>query len=129
MNGVNAVLMSDARAFLVRKVNELSERRSIDEVFTAWLLPHENLGLEPPEKAAAEAATHTGAARSYQDVAVLGFRADIGTNQPQIEALEHGFGMRELETDPELNPIRDRLEFRRLVHAIEEFQSVLDPNR
>ncbi len=90
MNGVNAVLMSDARAFLVRKVNELSERRSIDEVFTAWLLPHENLGLEPPEKAAAEAATHTGAARSYQDVAVLGFRADIGTNQPQIEALEHG---------------------------------------
>jgi len=36
--------------------------------------------------------------------------------------------MRELETDPELNPIRDRPEFCRLIHAVEELQSVWEPN-
>jgi serine/threonine protein kinase/tetratricopeptide (TPR) repeat protein len=45
------------------------------------------------------------------------------------DALERGFGMKEIEEDPDLNPIRDRLEFRRLVQAIEEFRSALDALR
>ena len=43
------------------------------------------------------------------------------------EKLYAVFGMQYLEVDPELNPIRDRPEFCRLIHAIAELQSIWGP--
>lgn len=77
MNGANEILLSDARESILKKLAGLAGQRGLDEAFAAWLLPDEEIGLDM-ENAALAAATHIGAARTYQDVAALGFAADAG---------------------------------------------------
>jgi CHAT domain-containing protein len=89
MSGINEVLISDARGTLVRKVGALAQQGGLDEAFAAWLLPTQSLGLDLVA-AAVEAESHKGAARSYRDVAVLGFHADIAVGAKRLEALENG---------------------------------------
>lgn len=90
MRGADEILLGDASAALVRRLGELAGQRSLDEAFAAWLLPTENIGLDL-KAAAGEAATRTGAARTYQDVAVLGFHADTGLiEDAEVGALENG---------------------------------------
>ena len=45
------------------------------------------------------------------------------------EALTKGFCMNEIDDDPDLNPIRDRPEFRRLAQAVAEIRTALAPNK
>lgn len=45
------------------------------------------------------------------------------------EALQKGFGMQELESDPELNPIRDQVEFCQLIQAVRDLQAAIDQVR
>lgn len=90
MRGANEILLGDACAALVRRLGSLEGQRSLDEAFAAWLLPTENIGLDL-KTAASEAASHAGAARTYQDVAILGFHADTGLiEDAEVDVLENG---------------------------------------
>ena len=90
MKGANEILLSDACAALLRRLGDLAGQRSLDEAFAAWLLPTESISLDL-KTAASEAAGHLGAARSYQDVAILGYYADTGLiEDAEIDALENG---------------------------------------
>ncbi len=90
MRGANEILLSDACAALIRRLGALAGQRSLDEAFAAWLLPIENIGLDL-KAAASGAANHAGAARTYQDVAILGFHADTGLiDDTEVEALKNG---------------------------------------
>ena len=77
MKGANEILLSDARESILKKLAGLVGQRSLDEAFAAWLLPEEEIALDL-ENAALDAVGRIGAARTYQDVAVLGFAADAG---------------------------------------------------
>lgn len=90
MRGANEIILTDACASLVRRLSELAGQHSLDEAFAAWLLPTENIGLDL-KSAASEAMNHTGAARAYQDVAILGFHADTGMiEDAEVDALDSG---------------------------------------
>ena len=77
MSSVNEILLSDARLSILQRLAPLAGQNNLDEVFAVWLLQAEELGLSL-EGATREAASHVGAARTYQDVAILGFAADVG---------------------------------------------------
>jgi hypothetical protein len=77
MNNVNELLLSDAKASLTRAISSLSGQNTLDEAFAAWILEEDDLGLSL-ESAAARAANNVGAARTYQDAAILGFAFDAG---------------------------------------------------
>lgn len=84
------ILFSDICAALSRKVGSLAGERSLDSVFAAWLLPKENLETVL-SKLAGESAKRIGAARTYQDVAILGFAADTSVVRRDItDALKEG---------------------------------------
>lgn len=88
MNGANEILLNDARESILKKLAELAGQGGLDEAFAAWLLPEEEIGLDLAN-AASNAAGHVGAARSYQDVAALGFAADAGKTDIQADVLRH----------------------------------------
>ncbi len=80
------LLLHDARENLSRQIAAVSGKRDLDEAFVAWLLSEENLGVDL-EGAAAVAAGHVGAERTYHDVAVLGFASAVRaskTNQATL---------------------------------------------
>jgi len=90
MRGVNEILLADACASLLRRLSDLAGQHNLDEAFAAWLLPTENIGLDL-KATARNAMGHEGAARVYQDVAILGFHADTGlVDDAEVEALENG---------------------------------------
>jgi CHAT domain len=77
MKGADEILLSDARESILKKLAGLVGQKGLDEAFAAWLLPEEEIGLDL-ENAALDAVGRIGAARTYQDVATLGFAADAG---------------------------------------------------
>jgi hypothetical protein len=77
MKGADEILLSDARESILKKLAVLAGQMGLDEAFAAWLLPGEEIGLDL-ENAALDATGRIGAARTYQDVATLGFAADAG---------------------------------------------------
>lgn len=77
MKGADKILLSDARESILNKLAGLAGQGGLDEAFAAWLLPDEEIGLDL-KNAALDSAGHVGAARTYQDVAALGFAADAG---------------------------------------------------
>lgn len=90
MKEVEEILIQDAQKSLIKIVKTLKGRNDIDEVFAAWLLSNTHLGFEV-ENVCRESARHSGASRSYSDIAVLGFCADAGSVDPAIvTALKEG---------------------------------------
>ena len=89
INNTEEILFSDVCVTLAKKVSELSDGQNLDEVFAAWLLPEENLGIGLA--AADESAKKRGAARTYQDVAILGFAIDSAPiKRETVEILKDG---------------------------------------
>ncbi len=74
---ISEVLLSDARAVLVRDASTAATVGGLEQAIIAWLLPNERED-QGELTAVQEAASAVGAARSYQDVALLGFAAETG---------------------------------------------------
>lgn len=90
MSMVSEVLLEDAHVSLVRKITTVFGQNNLEEAFVAWLLPGQIVGLSIAGSIRL-AAAHTGAERSYQDVAMLGFAATIcPTENDQQSALLAG---------------------------------------
>lgn len=90
MKEVEEILIQDAQKSLIKIVRTVKGRNDIDEVFAAWLLSGANLEFEV-ENVCRESAQHSGASRSYLDIAVLGFCADSGfVDATIINALKEG---------------------------------------
>jgi hypothetical protein len=88
MRSTSELLLHDARENLSRQILTVSGKKDLDEAFVAWLLSEENSGVDL-EGAAAVAAGHVGAERTYHDVAVLGFASAviaINANQDTLNA-------------------------------------------
>jgi hypothetical protein len=79
------ILINDAYKSLVITVQSLVGQSNIDEVFAAWLLPNENIGLNLSE-AAQDSVSRSGASRTYQDIAILGYCADRGMVDESIRS-------------------------------------------
>ncbi len=87
MKTVEDILIQDTKKALVKIVNNLKDKGDIDEVFAAWLASD----IVKMNRAAELSAARIGASRSYSDIAVLGFCADIGLiEENKISALKDG---------------------------------------
>jgi len=75
MNKVQALLLDDARAALHAIVTSPGNY-ALEEVFAYWLIPN-SANKEVVLSAIAKAATASGAQRTYQEVAILGYGTDI----------------------------------------------------
>lgn len=75
MNKVQGLLLNDAQAVLQAIVTSTG-RHTLDEVFAYWLVPN-IVNKEFVLSAIAKAATASGAQRTYQEVAILGYGTDI----------------------------------------------------
>jgi predicted nucleotide-binding protein len=84
--GVADLLLCDARLALRREVATAANRHDLTEVFAAWVLSgcEAVVGMTAAVAAAERAA---GAARTYRDVAILGFAAHGGTLGPTATAV------------------------------------------
>ncbi len=85
MSKVSQILLDDARAALVQKVTTVVGRNNLEEAFAAWLVPEQIAGLTI-QGSAKLALTHTGAVRTYKDVAVLGLTSRAGSIEPDQQA-------------------------------------------
>ncbi len=83
MNSVDEILISDAQKSLLQNVSSLSGKANLDEVFASWLLPTENM-LSDLKTIAEQASNRTGASRTYQDVAILGYSVEAGVIEASI---------------------------------------------
>lgn len=75
MNKVQALLLDDARAVLHAIVTSTGNY-ALEEVFAYWLVPNLS-NKEVVLSTIAKAATASGAQRTYQEVAILGYGTDI----------------------------------------------------
>lgn len=90
MNEVEEILIQDAQKSLVKIVETLKGRGNLDEVFAAWSLANTSFGFEF-ESICRESAQRVEASRSYLDIAILGFSADAGLAETDInKALKEG---------------------------------------
>ena len=84
------VVIADARLALGREVDGLRGRSDLEEVFGAWVSAGAELGLDLRTRVGAAAARSEGA-RSYRDVALIGFAAASGLREDAImDALARG---------------------------------------
>jgi len=74
LSAVAEVLLCDARQTLLREVSPLAGKHDLQEAFAAWLLPGNTCGICMDEALRA-ALVATGAARTYREVAILGYAA------------------------------------------------------
>lgn len=87
MNATDQVLLADVREALVRQIRAVSGKANLDEVFAAWVLGENDLGLSV-EKAAQIATDLSETAPCYQHPAILGFAAEkLGSAFSHREAL------------------------------------------
>lgn len=85
------ILLRDARASFLKDLTLLKSTGNVEEAFSAWLLGSQVLHELDLATAVATAAQHSGAARTYRDVAVLGYGADtLGQDPAVISALNAG---------------------------------------
>ena len=90
MSHADELLFQDAKASLLREITAVKGQNGLDEAFVAWLLRMHDAGLTI-EAPAQTAAAHTGAERSYRDVAILGFAAAANSiDSSQQDALSTG---------------------------------------
>lgn len=75
MNKVQGLLLNDAHAVLQAIVTSTG-KHALEEVFAYWLAPN-SANKEFVLSAIAKAATASGAQRTYQEVAILGYGTDI----------------------------------------------------
>ena len=90
MSNVPSLLLEDAKATLLRRVDSVAGNGDIGEVFATWLLgqSHPSLSIEAVVTAAKNA---TGASRSASGVASLGYAADIRSlTKEESHSLESG---------------------------------------
>lgn len=82
--------LPDAAAYLRRRVIDVLGRKDVNSYFAAWLVP--NLAEPEPLKAnAVSVSKRTGAERTYQDVALLGFAMECGLlDADGVERLRDG---------------------------------------
>ena len=83
LNTVGEILLTDARAALVKKVTTLSGQNNLEGVCAAWLLP-EQFAESIIRNAVRLATAHTGGKRTYQDVAVLGFASTVYSTETAV---------------------------------------------
>ena len=92
MTSSQEFLLSDARRELRRTLASITNYPALDQTFVGWLLTTDaDLEIDL-KRIVGEVAEHSGASRSYQDVAILGYAADLGllADEKQIAALENG---------------------------------------
>lgn len=73
MTQADAILLADARAALVLRSSELKGRHDLNEAFAYWLSRCKDIVASTTA-----AARRDGAQRTYLDVALLGYAADVG---------------------------------------------------
>ncbi len=90
VSNANEILLKEQREILLRQLHFVEGQNPLDRSFVAWLLPTEDLAFDL-KSAAQSSAKNTGAERTYQDVAILSFAADVGLLNPrELESLEEG---------------------------------------
>jgi hypothetical protein len=77
MSDASQILIADARAGCLRQILALRGRGTLQESFACWVAGDRYRDSFNIKKASQEAATRTGAARTYHDVAMLGFAGSI----------------------------------------------------
>lgn len=90
MSTVAEVLLQDAADALRRRVMSLSELSPSDRAFLAWAL-HEDTQRDDLVALATTAATDFSTARSYHNLATVGYAAHAsGIDEVQAQVLRHG---------------------------------------
>ena len=77
MREVRERIIGDAREYYVGRVVALKGLGTIEEAFAAWLLGKEYLPLLDPASGASKAGSAFGAARTYREVALLGYVVSV----------------------------------------------------
>lgn len=90
-DATSRLLVEDAGISLKRRIASVRGGSDVTEAFVGWILKDSESRYVDLQKAALAAAPKQGAARTYHDVAVLGFAASIWSNQEVVsEALQTG---------------------------------------
>lgn len=90
VRSIDDILLADARQTLIREIEEAVGTRDLATAFAAWLLPDQVQGLRH-KALLTDASRVSGAERTYQHVALLGYASQFLTfGKPLVTVLESG---------------------------------------